>query len=192
MKSLLQRVAEFPLENVQLSISPVAKGETVVGVLPDELKQLWGLMMEIKKEGAPKFDAHCAEAERLETELKTKLLAGKDLDPKLWPAEVDAIIAEKQKAKKVNDEFVKILQIFWSLVKLEFDIEDSMVGIREGGQVVTWKNEEPEEGMDFAQLGALLDMITGSDGGIPVFRIYTGPQKKGGIGDLLETIFGGR
>lgn len=193
MKSVLELARQFPLEGIQFPEDKATEGETLVGVLPDDLKRFWGFLKEHGEKTDTQIEALAGEIKGMQLDYVTrhlKMEPGDDHDHTKCREQKKLIGAKTEELNAIRAEFDKLKGIFWSLVKLEFDLDNVNLAIREGGQVVTWESPEEEED-SFSELGALLDMITRSEGGIPAIKVSIGPKKSGsGIGSALASLFG--
>ena len=121
LKKILARVSEVSLGDAKSPEYEVQDGETVVGVLPDDLKRLYVVYMGTKEKARVVYA-------RLSKEVNE---AGDDIT--------------EEKKKSVTHKYVPVRleedlvgREFWTSVRFEFpQVGDEDIGLRAGWQVVT-------------------------------------------------------
>lgn len=164
MKNILALIAQINPATVIITGDKVGKNETVVGVLTDDLKRFWIFLEAEVEKKRPEHEKALGEISRLKSEfIAMHLDLGKEHDHSDCSAKHQAIEALEGQLSKTCSEIQKVTEIFWSLLRLEFDIVDAPeIAIRENNQVVSIEQKESAEesifGGSFEELLDLLDL----------------------------------
>ena len=149
MKGILNLIAEFPLEKVELPTDKVAEGENVVGGLENELKRFWGFLSEQAQKTDSNVERLTTETKRLINDFRAQHTPETESthDHSQCEQQRQLIKTKVEEIKATREKFEKLSEIFWNLVDLEFDQSDDVgLAIWEGGQVVAFKDAGSEEG----------------------------------------------
>ncbi len=190
MKNLTALVAQFPVAEFKSPTNKVQEGETVLGVLPDDLKRLWGFLQSLREKHKPELKRLSDEHMKLNAAFLADHMTGSlDKSGKHNHAACEArqreIMDLATQYKGLTDEIDAIARIFWDSVRVEFNAFDAdQIGLREKGQVVAMKSKKYEtiefEG-NFADLGELLETIS---------RGFRTPPRRGRRTGFFSQIFG--
>ncbi len=144
MKNILALIAQIDPATVIITGDKVGKNETVVGVLTDDLKRFWNFLETETEKRRPEHKKTLGEISRLKSEyIAIHLDLGEEHDHSGCSAKQQAIEALDEQLSKTSSEIQKVNEIFWNLLRLEFDIVDAPeIAIRENNQVVIIKQEE--------------------------------------------------
>lgn len=195
MKGILNLIAEFPLEKVEFPPDKVAEGEIVVGILENELKRFWGFLREQAQKADSEVERLTTELHQLENDFRAQHTpeTRSTHDHSQCPAQRQLIKTKVEEIKATREKFEKLSETFWNLVDLEFGQSDDVsLEIREGGQIVTIKNDESEENKEQQDSGSRSNILGHSGGVIHVIVLERSQPKPGILQRMHGVIFGGR
>jgi hypothetical protein len=204
--NILGRLTEIPTSRVRLKVPGLKPGEKSIGIVPNGIRQWYGLADQLRKENAPKLRRLSTEHSRLGSELQRHLMrtlsgGGCDGSCNKMRARLEEIAREHA---AIDKQAALARENFWNLVQLEFpDIgkHEGTLALRRGWKLVLVKPERRSSLFEEFLGGDMIDETFGSGAndqglGLLVERLMGDTRGRGEThafpgGTGLEGIFSG-
>ncbi|MEN9647330.1 MAG: hypothetical protein RLY57_134 [Candidatus Parcubacteria bacterium] len=164
MKKILETIMGIdPATVIVNDFEPVAAGETVIGVIPDEIRKWHGYRGRLVDEYNAAAPALVAERQGYIEQIEQLHAGGNDCGGECGPLQ-EKVTEVERKLTTLRDPVDKISDMFWELIRMEFDVQGSNLGLRDGWQLVTIP-KQPEEELD-SLFGSGSDVLSGLLGSV--------------------------